>query len=80
MKIAEIETTDKNADHGWRDWLVVHVDMESRYVSIRHDYWSPNSGERKTWQDEGSGCAAQYLDELIAALQTARATLNPEST
>lgn len=73
MKVAEIETTDER-DDGWRDWIVVRV--KGDYVSISHDYQSPGSDERKTWQDEGSGCGAKHLDALIAALQEARAMVS----
>ena len=71
VKIAEIETTD--TPHGWRTWLVVYV-VAGKYVSIGHDYWA-SSGGRRQFPRPAKSCTVEHLDELIAALQTARATL-----
>ncbi len=67
MKVAEIQTSHRTASNDWSDeWLTIH--KCDGYVSFRPEFISPRTGERETWQDQGSGFTFEHLDAVIDAL------------
>lgn len=75
-KIAEIRTStakagDEHEPEEWDEWLVVY--QRDGYVTVVNEYISPRTKERKSWEDSGIAIADGHLDEIIEALQRAKA-------
>lgn len=66
-KIAEFEMP-READDAWHEWLVLY--RCDGYVLFAHEYLKPESTERETWCDRGSGVNDEHLRGVIAALQS----------